>query len=960
MPDLLRISEAAALLGVSPRTLRRWDQSGKLRPVRHPVSGYRLYPRSQLTAFRLEEARVPTAAPALTPPRPGTAFIGRQAELDAIDAHLRAPGAALTLLGPPGVGKTRLALEVCARGRLRAGFVDLSACRSLEDLARAVALALAVPLPGGVAVEEAIARLGGPLSAGELELLVLDEVEQLVEPLRHALEVWRALAPALRLLLTSRRPLGAPWERRLLLAPLAVDAAEGRPEALALLLARVREHRHHHRPTDAELETLQAQARALEGLPLALELAAPALAEGRLLASGSLRGLEDALARSWTLLDPEEQQALVALSAFATPFTHAEALGVIGGPRAEAHLQALLRSSLVQREPGAEGPRLRLLSMVRQLAAARDPARRDRACARQAEALAAQVEGLLHPYLGARLPQELEALRRLHPALRAAFDDARRLGLAEDSAALGRGLLAADQLNGDTLALTAHLMEDARISARGRGLLLLQRSLIARRMLRNEQAVQDLERGLTLADQAADPSLRAYLATRLAGLLPPNDRADEARVLLAEAEALFREVGDTRGLAGVHRTRGELSMLADSGRGAIALLEQAAEGMREAGDLLGTTTLLVNLARVRAQRHAGHGPGPGLEALAAARRARAPTLEAFAQVTLGIGLHDQGEHVAARERFCTGAELYERLGVRLRATDARMRMAFLDLEVGDLARAEAQAARAAALAEGGPQRWRGMAERVRLAAQAPRGDPREILARVQALEGREGLDWSTRALDRMLTLLIHLSLRDRLPPEVPRVPQAEVAATLAELAPAAEGNQTLRCLTRLIQRAAAGQPAERALQLSADGVRFRMGAAPEQDLSRRKAPARLLAGLARARARTPGRVLEVEELVALGWPGERMRPGSAAQRVRTAIWTLRRLGLEEALETLDGGYRMAPGLRLVWAEQPIEPVRLRLDDALQQRLSARCAREGLSAEAAVEAALRAWLADDAG
>ncbi|MCB9746637.1 MAG: MerR family DNA-binding transcriptional regulator [Alphaproteobacteria bacterium] len=959
MPDLLRIRDAAALLGVSPKTLRRWDLSGKLRAVRHPVSGYRLYPREQLTAFRLEEVRVPAAAPAFAIPRPSTAFVGRAQELAQLDALLAAPGALVTLLGPPGVGKTRLALEACARGSLRAGFVDLSACERLEDLIRAVALALELPLSGSAA--EALPRLGEPLASGDLDLLVLDNVEQVAEATRQALAAWRPRAPGLRLLLTSRRPLEVDGEGRLLLAPLAVEASEGRPEALELLLARLREQRPRYRPKRKELEALTALTRDLEGLPLALELAAPALARGE--APSPRASLEASVARSWALLSLEEQRALVALSALVAPCAPAVACAVIGEAQAPDRLEALLQSSMVQRQPDG---RLRLLAFVRAFVARQDPAHRSAACARRAQGLAEEVEGLLHPYQGVTRPEPRERLRRLHPELQAALADALRLGLPEAAATLARGMLAADHLAGDTLERTAPLLRDPDISARGRGLLLLQRSLILRRILRSELLLQELELGLSLADEADDPDLKAHLGLRLAAALGIAGRSAEAHAALEEAEAHLRTRGDGRGQAGALHTRAMLVLLKDAGgQEASALFERAAEGMRDAGDLLAYTATLSNLARLRAARGFGQALELALSALSAARRARAHTIEAFTQVTLGMALQDQGELTAARARFVTGAEHHARLGSTVRASDARLRVALVDLEAGDLLRARAQAEYALTLAEGGPERWRRLAELVSLAAQAPTEDPRVIQARCAALEGPLGQDWSLRALERLLLLLIRLQLRDRLPDALPA--GEDVQATLEALDPACAGNQPLRCLARLVRRAAAGEAAERALQLSADAARFRLGAAPEQDLSRHPAEVRLLDGLARAHAATPGRPMSAAELVHLGWSGERMRPSSAAQRVRTAIWSLRRAGLEGVLETVEGGYRLDPALRVAWEAPPqggpsrgtgsawteVYPA---LDPELQRRLAQRCAQEGIRVEEALDRALRAWLA----
>ncbi|MCB9743532.1 MAG: AAA family ATPase [Alphaproteobacteria bacterium] len=947
MPDLLRIREAAELLGVSPRTLRRWDQDGRLCPLRHPVNGYRLYPRTQLEAFRLSEARVP--ARALAPERPRSRFIGRARELATLRTRLSLPGATLTLLGPPGVGKTRLAQEACAQLDLRAAFVDLSATRTLEDLLRAVAQALELPLSGALSTEEALTRLAAPLGAGELELLVLDEAEGATAPVRLALERWRTLAPSPRVLLTSRQALGASWERTLTLDPLPVSAEDGRPEALELLLARIRERRPRYRPSAAARAELLATVRALEGLPLALELAAPGLARGEP-AQVQVQVLEQTLQRSWDLLLEAERADVIALSALHGAFDLALAAAALGAPEPRAALERLTQVSFLQPEPGPGAPRYRLLNFIRAFAAARAPGLRDAACARVARHQSQRVEALLHPYVGVTQAPAQRALRRSYPALEAALHDARRLGLAEEAAQLGRALLAADALVQDTLTLTEPMVEDARVSPRGRGLLLLQRSLSERRALHNDQAIRDLERGLTLAEAAADPTLRAHLATRLSTLLHLAGRPADGEALLAEAEAHFEAVGDARGRAGALQARGFLTLVQDGGDAeAQRWLTRAERAMREAGDALTHAAVTANLARLQAQRRVEGALHASLAALAAARASDIGVLEAFSEVSLGVVLYDARELAQARARFCDGAERYSRLGVRARASDAHMRVALVDLEVGDLARAQAQAEQALALSAGTPPRHRALVELLLLAVKAHGAEPAALSPELDALAARGRPEWSTQALHRLLILLIRLRAE---PAAV-----EEVEETLAALAPAAEANQALRGLTRLVRRAAAGHVQARTLRVSADGARFRLGVAPDQALS--PAPARLLAALAQARAEAPGRALDVEALVAAGWPGERMRPRSAAQRVRTAIWSLRRAGLSEAIETVEGGYRLDPALRIELEAPPPHalnlPATLALDPELQRRLRARMAEAGLSLEAALGAALEAWL-----
>jgi hypothetical protein len=116
----------------------------------------------------------------------------------------------------------------------------------------------------------------------------------------------------------------------------------------------------------------------------------------------------------------------------------------------------------------------------------------------------------------------------------------------------------------------------------------------------------------------------------------------------------------------------------------------------------------------------------------------------------------------------------------------------------------------------------------------------------------------------------------------------------------ASSSDARRALTMVV-----GAGAE-TLRIAADGRRVTFPDGAAVDLGRRAAPRRLLLALARARLEEPGRVLGFDELIAAGWPGERMRPEAARKRLRTAIWTLRRLGLEPMLLTRDDGYLLDP------------------------------------------------------
>ncbi|HEX5632560.1 MAG TPA: MerR family DNA-binding transcriptional regulator, partial [Gemmatimonadales bacterium] len=209
MSELLSLSEAAALLGVSVQTLRRWDREGKLRAHRNPVNGYRQYARDELRAL---------LAPAVAERAPG--LVGRAQELAELERWFAGGARVVTLVGPPGVGKSALARALVDRlGGAR--WLTLDEARDAAGLFARVAAALEVPLTGAGEADErlgrALARQGG--------LWVLDASDGVIAE-AAIIARWAATAPRARFLITAREPLRIAPEKLLRLSPL--------PEADAL------------------------------------------------------------------------------------------------------------------------------------------------------------------------------------------------------------------------------------------------------------------------------------------------------------------------------------------------------------------------------------------------------------------------------------------------------------------------------------------------------------------------------------------------------------------------------------------------------------------------------------------------------------------------------------------------------------------------------------------------------
>ncbi|MBF6127646.1 AfsR/SARP family transcriptional regulator [Nocardia brasiliensis] len=334
--------------------------------------------------------------------RPLSSFVGRQDELRRTGA-LVAAGRLVSLVGAAGIGKTRLAVEYCATTDSTADrwLVRLGDVHDPDAVVLAVATALGlVHLAGDPA---ALVRRALTLQPG---LLVLDNCEHLIEPVAALTIQLLDSCPELRVLATSRQSLGIDGEQVLTLEPLAIRAADGTDgPAVRLLLDRVQAARPDWSPGDADLAAAREICTTVDGLPLAIELAA---ARERTLGlhgiaahihdrldvlgatpRGSLSrhtGLEAAIGWSVDHLSPADRAMLLRLWPFEGGFTWQAAESVRPVETAAgvlATLAALLDRSVVTADLGPGGPRYRLLETMRRYCRDHDP---DPAATREAHA----------------------------------------------------------------------------------------------------------------------------------------------------------------------------------------------------------------------------------------------------------------------------------------------------------------------------------------------------------------------------------------------------------------------------------------------------------------------------------------------------------------------------------------------------------------------------------------------
>jgi predicted ATPase/DNA-binding SARP family transcriptional activator len=343
----------------------------------------------------------PPAPPEASAPRPLTSLIGREEELARLHALLDDPACRLlTLVGPGGIGKTRLALEAGAtrRGRYRDGvvrvsFVGTSPARP-EEAADLVVTNLAAALGVSLAVPRDPRELLADHLAGRELLLLLDNLEQLRDAAGVLAELL-ARAPGVQVLGTSRRRLGLGVEwlvevPGLPYPPPGAEAAAAGYAAVQLFEERARLLRPGFRPA-ADLDGVAGICRLVAGVPLAIELAArwvrsapPAAIADRLAGGGELlettapdveprhRSIRSVIDWSWELLGADERQALARLSVARGGFDLDAAAAVAGADL--PLLAGLVDHSLV--EVGEDG-RYGMHELLRQYAAQRlaaDPA----------------------------------------------------------------------------------------------------------------------------------------------------------------------------------------------------------------------------------------------------------------------------------------------------------------------------------------------------------------------------------------------------------------------------------------------------------------------------------------------------------------------------------------------------------------------------------------------------------
>lgn len=692
-------------------------------------------------AVRPPSPRVAPRGRAATPlPIPPTPILGRELEEARALRALRWEGKRLlTLTGTGGVGKTRLALQVASTARNDyaggAVFVSLGAVNDPDLVPASVATALGIRIVGSVPLQTELAEY---IADREL-LLVLDNLEHLL-PCAPFIADLLSRCPRLKVLATSREPLKLRGEQELAVGPLPVPAARGptSPEDLqsvpsvVLFLQRVASVEPEFALTAENAEAIAAICCRLEGLPLAIELAAAQIRYfsprklGEQLSSrldtlaGGARDLpprqqtmRDTIAWSYDLLRPEVQAVFRLVSVFAGGFTEEAAQSVL---RTDAFGTVALRELVdknllsVDREGSVRYTMLETIREfgVEQLVAGQgaDEARRRHAqyfhdfAERASSELTGPDQGAWLDRLDADYGNVLEAL-----SWAASIGDCRsgvelcismrRFWSSRGRTGEGRNWI---------LSFLERLPESVPPSLRADSHYAV--GAMAYGQCDYGEAETHFEQSLLLAREIGDQLSAAHALNGIGVTAYEQGKYDQALTALREAVKLYREMGrdDLLGaplnnIASIALYRGDLPE-------AMQLFQESADLHRRQGNQWYFANALNNLAlAIHTAGQHGRARDMAEAALTIYRELADPAGQAKTLTTLSAIALDLGANDEARPLIAESLALAETSGERLEIGSAFVNLSTVELRDGQYAHAEALARQALALfEESGTQR----------------------------------------------------------------------------------------------------------------------------------------------------------------------------------------------------------------------------------------------------------------
>jgi predicted ATPase/class 3 adenylate cyclase/DNA-binding CsgD family transcriptional regulator len=553
--------------------------------------------------------RTPKAVAATNLPVQLTSFVGRDAQLTQLQ-ELLAQHRVVTLTGAGGVGKTRLAIQVAAAMAPEFGdgvwYVDLAPIADPELVAVTVARALGLPDQPGRPTMDTLLRF----VCDRQMLVVLDNCEHLLDASAELVVALLSGAARLTLLATSREAIGVAGE-----VSWRVPSLSPADEAIELFTDRARHARPDFTITDDNAATVGEICARLDGVPLAIELAAArvralSLAEildslhdrFRLLTGGARTAvrrqqtLRASVDWSHALLTGPERVLFRRLAAFLGGFDFDAAQAVAGGGDVERYqvldqLTLLVDKSLVVAESSSGRTRYRLLETVRQYALEKlgESGEADTVRTRHRDYYTAMA-ALLDAPAGSDYEQRIEQAETEIDNLRAAFAWSRENYDIELALALASSLQPLWQTRGrlgEGLAWFDSVLTDdnaphPEVGAAVRARALADKAVIAA-MMRDYRSIDQAEQALAIAREVDDPALLARALTACGFIADQAYKVEVARACFAEAIGLARALGDRWRLS---QTLALQAMGAQTAGDPLGVLAAAEEG-RDLADAIG-------------------------------------------------------------------------------------------------------------------------------------------------------------------------------------------------------------------------------------------------------------------------------------------------------------------------------------------------------------------------------------